>query len=47
MDSMVYIFLLGVYYHLNLDVTKDNFVGGRSFPLSQRSFLIQIKIYKI
>ena len=25
---------------VNLDVTKENFVGGRGFPLSQWSFML-------
>ncbi len=43
---MVYIYLFGVYYDLcgsksvNLDVTKENFVGGRGFPLFQWAFLL-------
>ncbi len=35
----IHIFASGLLCHLDLDVTKENFVCGRLFPLSQRSVL--------
>ena len=40
---MVYIYLPVAYYHLNLDVTKENLLTA-GFPLSQRSLLLSTEI---
>ncbi len=37
---MLYIYLPVLYYHGKLQVTEGAYIGGRGFPLSQRSFLL-------
>ncbi len=40
---MVYIYLPAAYYHLNLDVTKENLLAAGFFPRSQWSFLLLLQ----
>ncbi len=39
---MLYIYLPVLYYHGNLYVTEGAYPGGRGFPLSLRSFLLDV-----
>ncbi len=39
---MLYIYLPVLYYHGNIYVTEEAYAGGWGFPLSQRSFLLEI-----
>ncbi len=41
---MLYIYLPVLYYHGNIYVTEEAYVGRRGFPLSQRSFLFPFNI---
>ncbi len=43
---MLYIYLPVLYYHSNLYITEGAYAGGRGFPLSQRSFLLLLKLSK-
>ncbi len=41
---MLYIYLPVLYYHGNKYVTEGAYAGGRGFPLSQRSFLLDLTL---
>ncbi len=43
---MLYIYLTVLYHYGNLHVTEGAYAGGRSFPLSQRSFLLNLSLIK-
>ncbi len=41
---MLYLYLPVLYYHANLYATEGAYPGRRGFPLSQRSFLFELRL---